>query len=280
MILAVLLCVGLGVVGSATNSFAPRVYHNVCTFGDCEVGRVDECADTYESGLSWYLGWVQVVLLILPSLISLCLTICLYVTVRAKLMKTRRFVFGSNDQQRNHQQDKLVAVRNQALLYALAYWNSFFWYFFYGVIGGDDYVLVEKEGEPFYFIIGVFVWFLFPLQGVVNFAVYTRPRYLQWRKANLSPCMALRKAISIEPVGATQHLRSTATTHASVQASTASKPLRFSLARAFGRQSEDVQGQDRTDRPEDSSHAQGVTSSHERDEDVANFDDEERLTEK
>lgn len=257
VIVAIVLCGGLAVVGGATDSFAPRVYHNVCYFGDCEMGK--DCTETFESGMSWYLGWVQVVLLVLPALISLGLTVCVYMTVRAKLIKTRKFVFGSQDQQRSNQQEKLVAVRNQALLYSLAYWNSFFWYFVYGVIGGDDTVMVEKESDPFYYTISVLVWLLFPLQGVVNFMVYTRPRYLQWRKANMSACMALQKAISIEPVGTLQHLRSTALTEAPSRSYhfPGKTAIRNSMARAFGRLSDETCTgpttfqEDRTDPTED-----------------------------
>ena len=137
IVLALLLCGGLAVVGSATHSFAPRVYHNVCYFGYCEVGKTEECEGSFQPGLSWYLGWVQVALVMLPALVSFVLTVCVYMTVRTKLIQARRFVFGSNDQQRNHQQGKLVAVRTQALLYSLAYWNSFFWYFIYGVVGAE-----------------------------------------------------------------------------------------------------------------------------------------------
>ena len=208
IVVALLLCGTLAVVGSATKSFAPRVYHDICSFGDCEMGKLDECP--FESGFSWYLGWAQVALIALPALVALGFTISVYVTVRDRLNKGRRYVFGSNQQQQNYQRDKILAVRSQALWYSFAYWNSFFWYFVYGVIGGDDYLMIEKEGEPFYFAMSVLVWFFFPLQGVVNFAVYTRPRYLQWRQSNnASRCFALGKAISFQPVSATQHVRAT-----------------------------------------------------------------------
>ena len=78
--------------------------------------------------------------------------------------------------------------------------------------------MVEKEGEPAYFAIQLLVWILFPAQGLVNFFVYTRPRYIQWRQMHIHKgrWFAFRKAISLEPVSATAHLqRSTAETAAS-----------------------------------------------------------------
>lgn len=242
---AIFLCGSLAVLGSATRSFAPRVYTNVCNFGDCEVGKLDECEP--ESGMSWYLGWVQVGLFVLPSVAALTMTLCVYVTVRAKLNKGRRFVFGGGQQQQNSRNDKLVAVRNQALLYSFSYWNSFFWYFVYGVVGDGDSSMMEKQGEPFYFTIAVLVWLLVPLQGVVNFAVYTRPRYLQWRKEKLSRYMALRKAISVQPVSAIQHLRSTSVTKGSRRTT-----LRDSVARVFRGLSDETQ-LDATESPEHTS---------------------------
>lgn len=39
---AVILCFGLATAGVAIKGFAPRVYHNICFFGDCEIGKLDE----------------------------------------------------------------------------------------------------------------------------------------------------------------------------------------------------------------------------------------------
>ena len=132
MAFAVLLCFGLALAGAVIpNGYAPRVYHNVCNFGDCAIGKVDECE--YETGLSWYLGWLQVGMIVLPALMALGCTIAVYFTVRAKLRASRRFAFSGT---RNQQQDDMLkATRTQAICYSLAYWNSFFWYFMFGILG-------------------------------------------------------------------------------------------------------------------------------------------------
>mmetsp|Transcript_42475 Transcript_42475/g.102316 ORF Transcript_42475/g.102316 Transcript_42475/m.102316 type:complete len:501 (+) Transcript_42475:370-1872(+) len=204
---SVLVCLGLAISGLVVpQGYAPRTYHNVCTFGDCVMGKVDEC--DVETGASWYLGWVNVVLFVLPAVAALGLTAGLYCTVKKKLAATRQFSFV--DQNTQQQQDLLKATRNQATLYALAYWNSFFWYFLYGMTGGDDPTVIDQEGEvPYLFAVQVLVWFFFPLQGFVNLVVYSRPRYLQWRKMYVQEgrWFAFRKAVSLQPVSATAQIR-------------------------------------------------------------------------
>lgn len=202
--IALILPLSLGVTGLVTQAYGPRVYHNVCSLGDCEIGKVDDCL--LEQGLSWYLGWVQAALIALPSVAALILTILVYWAVRKRLGATTRFAFANHDTDRRRKQ--LLAVRTQALLYALAYWNSFFWYILFGILGGDDPTMLEKEGDPGYFALQLVVWLLFPLQGFINFLVYTRPRYLEWRMRNphASFFVLLRKAIALEPVSALAHV--------------------------------------------------------------------------
>jgi hypothetical protein len=69
-------------------------------------------------------------------------------------------------------------------------------------------VLARRGAEPPFYAISVACYFFLPLQGFVNFLVYTRPRYLNWRKRHpgQSRCKALRNAMSFEPVNATDHL--------------------------------------------------------------------------
>jgi hypothetical protein len=49
---------------------------------------------------------------------------------RGNLPMTERVELQQRERERYRSQ-KLAAVRTQAILYCLAYWNSFFWYFFY-----------------------------------------------------------------------------------------------------------------------------------------------------
>ena len=202
-----LVCLGLAISGLIVpQGFAPRTYHSVCSFGDCVMGKLDEC--NVEAGASWYLGWVNLVVFVLPAVAALCFTAGLYFTVKKKIAATRQFSFV--DQNTQQQQDLLKATRNQAMLYALAYWNSFFWYFLYGMTGGDDLTVIDQIGEvPCLFAVQVLAWFFFPLQGFVNLVVYSRTRYLQWRQMYVHEgrWFAFRKAVSLQPVSATAQLR-------------------------------------------------------------------------
>ena len=253
VITALGLCLAVSVTGSATHAFAPRIYHNVCYFGDCAIGElvvvldalnntvVGECQE-YESGLSWYLGWFQVALIVVPALTAVALTIGVYRTVHAKLKASQRFVFpGSQEEHERNaslgQDKKLLAVRTQTILYSLAYWNSFFWFLLYGILGGDDHVMVQHESDPFYFGLSVVVWTLFPLQGLINFLVYTRPRYLQWRSRYPSAgrLWVMGNCISFQPVPATVHVDSPG-----LSSSTSASKKSFKTAQTRGNDGEAV----------------------------------------
>jgi len=224
-VFALVVCFGFAITGVATNGYGPRVYHNVCSFGDCEIGMLEECE--FETGLSWYLGWIHVALIVLPALISLGFTVAVYFSVKAKLQATQRFSF-ENCLEENK---LLTATRSQAFWYALAYWNSFIWYLVFGIVGGDDFLLEDNEGKPGYFSLQLLSWWFFPLQGFVNFIVYTRPRYLQWRQSSpdKSIFFAFRQAISLQPVGATAQIRSSRLTSGSGSQRAINSSQRWSL---------------------------------------------------
>ena len=223
--LAVFLPLTIAILGAASGAFAPRVYHNVCSFGDCEIGKVNATCDE-EKGWEWWVGWSQALLVILPGLAALIFTVLVYCSVRSRLRAGNRFSFGNHDSVQKKQH--MAAVRTQAILYAMAYWNSFFWLLMFGAVAQDDESLAEKEGSTGLFVLQIIFWIFYPLQGLINLLVYSRPRYLQWRKSNpnKSSLYCWRKAISFKPVKATAHIpESSATITSEVAASTTSAGL-------------------------------------------------------
>ena len=103
----------------------------------------------------------------------------------------------------------MTAVRTQACLYAVAYWNSFFWFVCIGVYGTDDFRMEETQSDPFPLALQQLVWIFFPLQGFINFLVYTRPRFVARRERlpQESAWQAFRKVVvDLEPVSETAHL--------------------------------------------------------------------------
>lgn len=79
--------------------------------------------------------------------------------------------------------------------------GSFVWYFVNGILLGFDTWIRDREGEWPLYIIQVLSWTFIPSQGILNFIVYTRPVYQQWRRAmpDRSRLFALWKASKLEP---------------------------------------------------------------------------------
>lgn len=96
---------------------------------------------------------------------------------------------------------KIIAVRNQAILYSLAYWNSFVWMFIIFVTS----ILFNKHdrhNDHMIRIINFLIYAFSPLQGFCNFLIYTRPRYLEYRYnyPQHSKWYAIKQALSLKPV--------------------------------------------------------------------------------
>lgn len=204
--LAFFVCLALAFMASASQSFVPRPYYNLCYFDFCSEGD-DDC----EGITSRVLHWVQMGLVVVPAVISLLLTITVLATVRYKLVHGQKLdTTGRNQRLPTYHQDKLKAIRIQAVLYSVAFWSSFFWYFMYGIVGRNDEIIVQdQQKEPLYFALALLSWMFFPLHGLFTYAVYIRPRYLQFRMANQSRGASLIQAISVRPVSIAPHLAPT-----------------------------------------------------------------------
>lgn len=90
---------------------------------------------------------------------------------------------------------RLLEVRNQAILFALAYWNSFIWVL---ILMGLESRQKLSDGVPAK-VFKVLLLFFFPLQGFINFIIYTRPRYLEYRKNRFSKWNSFYMALTLQP---------------------------------------------------------------------------------
>jgi hypothetical protein len=154
----------------------------------------------------------------LLSILSVLCCVGLYYSVRNTIKKNQRYKFHNNNipteasssinianhhhsssgittilQTRRSPDDttnaKERAVRTQAFLYAGTYWCSFIWMLI-ATIGGlfsinnvETPDQTEPESSITLDILVVLIYFFYPLQGFLNFLVYTRPRYLEYRKS-------------------------------------------------------------------------------------------------
>lgn len=124
---------------------------------------------------------------------------------------------NNNDNQRkiNHNNRKdmkrIKDVRTQGFLYAIVYWNSCFWTFLVLILemsGKTEQTVMQqynsnRSGYTVSSMILICVaYVMFPLQGFLNFLVYTRPRYIEYRAAykEQNRFYAFRKACSLQPV--------------------------------------------------------------------------------
>lgn len=67
----------------------------------------------------------------------------------------------------------------------------------------------QREGTALLFAIQVLAALMYPLQGFLNFAVYARPRYLDWRMHGHTRLGAISKAMALEPYNPQQSQRHT-----------------------------------------------------------------------
>jgi hypothetical protein len=74
-------------------------------------------------------------------------------------------------------QRRVAAVSTQAILYSLAYLNSMLWPTLVTIVSA---ALSKSTGELY--ALDLMAWAFHPLQGFLNFFVYIRPTFLQWRK--------------------------------------------------------------------------------------------------
>lgn len=178
-IIPILFYFSTAVAGAILEVFNPAVTH--CWTAhyppDCEGDPLVEC-ERGGDAVEFFGYWMVVYplfawdILLVLSLFIVALTVC------QKYLKSRRFVpEGTRGIMNTEKQAKQVIA--QALLYSLAFVNTMVW----GSMG-TIYALAGKQFETFgdhYWISCLAVTF-FPLQGLFNFLIFIRPRYLRNRE--------------------------------------------------------------------------------------------------
>jgi hypothetical protein len=207
----------------------------MCNLGYCVITKdsyVVSCTvETTQQHIARTLNYIYGAILMSIALSSIFCCLALYYSVRNTIKKNQKYQFSTTPRESlvstttnhhellsvsnkqpscsrlsttstrrpNHETNsKELAVRTQAILYACTYWSSFLWIFMV-TITGDFY----RENPSVIFVgVAIIIYFFYPLQGFLNFLVYTRPRYLEYRKnePDHGKFYAFRMSLTLQPV--------------------------------------------------------------------------------
>ena len=89
-------------------------------------------------------------------------------------------------------------IADQATHYVVIYFNTLFWSLIMRQLDGFD--IITPENESSWFALMIIAQFFQSLGGFGNFLVYIRPRYVRFRRREMSPREAFRKALSMKHI--------------------------------------------------------------------------------
>ena len=201
--LATLVSFGTGVAGVVTDSFNPSTLMHVCYFNDFPQDCSDQVEIDCERGeMGDKIGWFSIVVLMVAAVVGSLLTYRVHAQVKTTVNQQRRHSISFSEQVSPTVSRKKTVVAQQAVLYTMAYINSFIWPFL--AFGVNEAIgdVRGREGEPGLFALQFLAWSLFPVQGLLNSFVYFRVSYRQWRtvEPQQSRLRTLRNCIFVGPV--------------------------------------------------------------------------------
>ncbi|CAB9496559.1 expressed unknown protein [Seminavis robusta] len=201
----VLVPLAVNVVAAVTESINPSpLINNVCIYATfpwgcsesddmiCTRSDRETVVDIVFFGSIW---------LFVFSMVGFVSTFCVWYTVRLTVQRSSAYRFQSssirqsqnqnrqsqnNNNNNNATDDRLVQVRTQAILYSLAYLNTAFWPLMGALFSSHFFQTSEQIQErkllPVFYALQLFYWALYPLQGFLNFFIYTRLMVRRWRR--------------------------------------------------------------------------------------------------
>lgn len=189
---AFLVPIAISAAAVVTENINPQVLlNNTCLYSTfpwyCEEGNCDRGIPA----ICAMAGQAAALFLFAFSMLGFTCAGMVFCTVRSTLKKSMSHNFSGNRDLANEERIQQVAI--QSGLYSLAYFNTFIWPVL-AVILSDTRVipyeeLMEKRLETPLYIVQVLYWTLYPLQGFLNFFIFTRQKRMQWRQAE--PDMSL-----------------------------------------------------------------------------------------
>ncbi|CAB9528139.1 expressed unknown protein [Seminavis robusta] len=188
--LTVLIPLGLGIAAGSIKAMGPHPFLAGCFLArsphGCEEGTELECFFTNQVAFT-ALFVILMIYVTAGTFAAVLSTFMVYWTVRSKLSKTIRFnsvtSTSTNNDTTFHR--RIQEVRRQSMLYSLTYLNSYVWMMIslmVTVFASSERMHAHRAAPGVYFLT-LMVSVMFPLQGLLNFLVYTRQDVQRWRKA-------------------------------------------------------------------------------------------------
>lgn len=179
-ILAILLPLTFGVVGLATDSFNTVPLLGICDFSPWPASCLnDEGVECERGEHAETFNLAHISTMVTFVLIGISCTVRVYWVVRRQTLHSQghatssSFHLGDNQQHNDPARIRRIqAVRNQAICYTSAFLVSFL---------SALFALFEDPSLAWPLFL---LYAFFPLQGVLNWGIYVRPRLLRWKDAN------------------------------------------------------------------------------------------------
>ncbi|CAB9505511.1 expressed unknown protein [Seminavis robusta] len=185
---AVLIPISINIAAAATESINPTpFYSNICIYAPIPWGCEDN--NEVECVRSSPLAAMSLIRTVIPfqgffAILGFVCTILVWWSVRQTIRRSSSYHFtGAESNDSNAR--RLEQVRIQATLYCLVYWNTFIWPFIGLVLASlhNTRESLAMQTQPGPYALQVLTWIFLPLQGALNFFVYTRTKAQEWRKA-------------------------------------------------------------------------------------------------
>ncbi|CAB9499998.1 expressed unknown protein [Seminavis robusta] len=183
---AIIVPLSIQIAAAATQSINPSpIINNVCVYSASPWGCNDheeiECERSTEV-IVGALGILATSFIFCFSFIGFLCTFLVWLTVRTTLKRSNRYRFeGGRDSAAD---ERLRQVALQAVLYSLVYLNTLVWpsvgLYIGGLLGSEE--IQERKVEPRSVALQYLYWILYPLQGFLNFFVYTRQKINRLRQ--------------------------------------------------------------------------------------------------
>jgi hypothetical protein len=206
-------------VVASSDAFSPHQFLPVCQVGSYPWGCDDDPNDSLECERASYevavqLGTLYALYLGIMTLVGLACSGAVYFTVRNKLKATIQQSFTSsmlrgssalqgsstlqgpassainaegNNDENDRFKKRISQVRTQSILYSMSYLNTYFWGLVVGLVMLSGMTSVEihaKKSEPGMYALQLMAITFAPLQGALNFFIFTRLKVKRWREAD------------------------------------------------------------------------------------------------
>lgn len=187
-IFAVVVPMSIGIAGMATQSINPSpLLNSICTYAsypwDCNENPDIECTRSSREVVT-ALSAAGGSLIVFFTILGFCCTFLVALTIRTTIRRNAVHRFEGDRDEAGEARIRNVTI--QAILYSLAYLNTFFWPHLLMLLShqfvNSGAEIQEKKTQAGYYAFQVLSCTFYPLQGFLNFFIYTRLKVDRLRK--------------------------------------------------------------------------------------------------